>query len=251
MTEKNLKDKTDLKKKNENFSKEIVSKSNNLNNTLKNNNSKDNSVKSNSVNNNAANIGNTNNPNLNNTNNKIKLPAFISLESALGAVSMLAMKSANHKYLFVSDYEWLVMPPVALKQFVLFRTEKNEPIAFISWASINEDVEKRLLSGSIKLKPQEWNSGDKLYIMDMISPFGIGKEILKQLNEKMFKDKDVRIIRPKKDGKGIESKLLRDVIKEIDESKQQLADKKANTVGEISNKQIDNKAVNKLASAKA
>ncbi|MDD2840399.1 MAG: toxin-activating lysine-acyltransferase [Rickettsiales bacterium] len=222
MTEKNLKEKTDLKMKNENSSKEIVSK--------------DNAIKD---------SGDSNT-------NKIKLPAFISLESALGAVSMLAMKSANHKYLFVSDYEWLVIPPVALKQFVLFRTEKNEPIAFISWASINEDVEKRLLSGSIKLKPQEWNSGDKFYIIDMISPFGIGKEILKQLNDKMFKDKDVRIIRPKKDGKGIESKLLKDVIKEFDESKQQLADKKAN-VGEInnSNKQVGSKIINKLPTAKA
>jgi cytolysin-activating lysine-acyltransferase len=248
MTEKNLKEKTILKEKIDNSQKDI--------NNMKNINSGSNVIGKGNI----ANVGNTNSiNNANNFNdttntpnmNKIKLPAFISLESALGAVSMLAMKSANHKYLFVSDYEWLVMPPVALKQFVLFRTEKNEPIAFISWASINEDVEKRLLSGSIKLKPQEWNSGDKLYIIDMISPFGIGKEILKQLNEKMFKDKDVRIIRPKKDGKGIESKLLRDVIKEFDESKQQLADKKANVVGEVSNKQIGNKSVNKLASAKA
>jgi len=149
----------------------------------------------------------------------IQLPAFISIESALGAVSMLAMKSNNHKYLFVSDYEWLIMPPIALKQFVLFRTEKNEPIAFISWASVNEEVEKRLLNGKNKLKPQEWNSGNKLYIIDMITPYGIGKEILKQLNEKQFKDKDVYLIRPKKDEKGIEGKLLKELIEEFKDKK--------------------------------
>lgn len=211
MTEKNITEKS-LKVKNETTSNEVNSKDSVLNNN--------------------GDVNKTNTPNM----NKIKLPAFVSLESALGAVSMLAMKSANHKYLFVSDYEWLVMPPVALKQFVLFRTEKNEPIAFISWARISEDVEKRLLSGSIKLKPQEWNSGDKLYIIDMISPFGIGKEILKQLNDKMFNDKDVRIIRPKKDGKGIESKLLKDVIKEFEEAKQQTT----KTI-EGSNKQVREK----------
>lgn len=234
MTEKNITEKItekNLKVKNKTTSNEVISKDKNINVDTD--------------------VNKDNTPNM----NKIKLPAFVSLESALGAVSMLAMKSANHKYLFVSDYEWLVIPPVALKQFVVFRTEKNEPIAFISWAKINEDVEKRLLSGSIKLKPQEWNSGDKLYIIDMISPFGIGKEILKQLNDKMFKDKDVKIIRPRKDGKGIESKLLRDVIKEFEEANQQATVNKTTSnkvnIGEGTNKQVGGKIINKLPTAKA
>ena len=34
-----------------------------------------------------------------------------------------------------------------MKQFRLFRGQKNEPIAFVSWASVNEEVEKRLANG--------------------------------------------------------------------------------------------------------
>lgn len=156
---------------------------------------------------------------------QIQLPNFISMESALGAVILLANRSQSHKHLFITDMEWLVIPPVMLKQFAVFRTQKNEPMAFISWASINEEVEKRLLTGNVKLKPQEWKSGDKLYIIDVLSPFGGQYELLKQLKERQFKDKDVYLIRPRSDNKGMERKLLRDVIKETEETRKKQAEK--------------------------
>lgn len=171
---------------------------------------------------------------------QIQLPNFISMESALGAVMLLANRSQSHKHLFITDMEWLVIPPVMLKQFAIFRTQKNEPMAFISWASINEETEKRLLTGNVKLKPQEWKSGDKLYIIDMLSPFGANLEVLKQLKEKQFKNKDVYLIRPKKDNIGVEKKLLRETIKEMEE----LRKKKAENMKSQSETKAENKVVN-------
>lgn len=52
---------------------------------------------------------------------ELKVPAFISVESTLGAISILCMKSSTHKHLFLSDYEWLILPAISTKQFVLFR----------------------------------------------------------------------------------------------------------------------------------
>jgi cytolysin-activating lysine-acyltransferase len=143
---------------------------------------------------------------------KIQIPQFIALESTLGAITILAMKSQSHKYLFTSDLEWLVIPPVAQKQFALFRNSKNEPISFISWANIDEETEKRLLSGSLKLQPRDWNGGNKKYVIDVISPFAPAKEILKEFQEKKFKDEEIRILRPKKDGKGFEAVLLQEFL---------------------------------------
>lgn len=134
----------------------------------------------------------------------VQIPQFLSLESTIGAISLLASRSQAHKHLFLSDLEWLVLPAIAQKQFTLFRSEKNEPVAFVSWAKINDEVEKRLLSGTIKLQPKDWNSGDKLYIVDIISPFANSKEILKKLQENQLKDKDVKILRPAKGKKGLE-----------------------------------------------
>lgn len=143
---------------------------------------------------------------------KIQIPQFIALESTIGAISLLTMKSQSHKYLFTADLEWLVVPAVAQKQFKLFRNNKNEPVAFISWANIDDEVEARLLSGSLKLQPKDWNGGKKKYIIDVISPFVSVKEVLKELKDNHFKDEEVKIIRPKKDGKGLESVLLQDFL---------------------------------------
>lgn len=144
--------------------------------------------------------------------NTVTLPAFISLESTLGAFSILASRSRTHKHLFTADYEWLVIPPISLKQFALFRNKKNEPIAFVSWANVNEDVEERLNSGVNKLQPQDWNSGKKTYIIDILSPFAPSKEVLKQLNDDKFKDQKVNILTPKKNGDGVDVKSLNDFL---------------------------------------
>lgn len=138
-------------------------------------------------------------------NQEIKIPQFISLESTLGAIVLLASRSQSHKYLFMSDLEWLVMPSIAKQQYTLFRNDKNEPVAFVSWAKVSEDVEKRLLEGQTKLQPQDWKSGDRLYVMDVISPFGQGNEVLSQLSQKHLKGQQVNILRPSKEKKGLES----------------------------------------------
>jgi cytolysin-activating lysine-acyltransferase len=144
---------------------------------------------------------------------KLQIPTFISVESTIGAISILAMKSQTHKYLFLSDYEWLILPAIATKQFALFRGKQNEPIAFISWASVSKQVEKRLTDKTSKLQPADWNSGDIIYIIDIICPFGPSKDLLRQLNGKQFKGKDVKVLRPKAKGKGVEAHLLNDILK--------------------------------------
>ncbi|MBL6665278.1 MAG: toxin-activating lysine-acyltransferase [Rickettsiales bacterium] len=143
-----------------------------------------------------------------------KIPQYLALESTLGVISLLASKSNAHKYLFLSDLEWLIIPPLTKKQFVVFRSKKNEPIAFVSWANVSEEVETRLLSGSTKLQPKDWDSGDKTYIMDVISPFAKSKDVLKELQEKHLKNKKAKILAPNKDKskKGFESKDLKEFL---------------------------------------
>ena len=151
--------------------------------------------------------------------NKVKefkgpVPQYLELESAIGAALLLSMKSTTHKHIFSHEFEWMIIPAIVSKQFIIFRNAKNEPIAFVSFASVNEGVEKRLLSGTLKLTPAEWRSGDKLYVIDVISPFSPPIEILRQLNSSgKIKSKEVRVLKPGKDGKGMKSELLSDLVK--------------------------------------
>lgn len=145
---------------------------------------------------------------------KIKLPDFLMFESMIGAVLMLVLRSEKYRYLFAGDFEWLIVPPIRFKQFRLFRSKNNEPLAFVSWAHVSESVESRLAAGHTRLSPKEWQSGESLWLMDVIAPFGGAKEILKQLSETEFKNKPIKFTQPKKDGAGFECRLLQDLLKE-------------------------------------
>tara|TARA_Y100000389_G_C17431482_1_gene502885 strand:+ start:349 stop:876 length:528 start_codon:yes stop_codon:yes gene_type:complete len=139
------------------------------------------------------------------------------LETVLGAINWLTIHSPQHRHLFISDLDWAILPPVMLKQFKLFKDQDNKTIAFTSWAKISQDVEDRILkTGNTKLAPGDWNSGDKIHLIDALTPFGRNRNIITKLYETEFKDKnqEVSVVRPKKDGKGLEKVLLKDLIEE-------------------------------------
>ncbi|MBT3333222.1 MAG: toxin-activating lysine-acyltransferase [Rhodospirillaceae bacterium] len=149
------------------------------------------------------------------------------------------MRSAPHRHLFVGDLEWLLMPPIACKQFRLWRRE-NMPVAFASWALLSDEVEARLIESigatvggldaapapevaaeaaddapssepqpafaapRLRLAPGDWQSGKNLWLIDMVCPFGGSGEAAKQLREQTFKGRAVKTVRAKADGTGFE-----------------------------------------------
>ena len=147
--------------------------------------------------------------------NNNQLKKVLEMDTVMGAVSSLASKAPSHKHLFLSDLEWLCLPPVSLRQFKLFRQKDSHiPMAYISWAKITPEIEKRLLSGTVKLAPREWNSGEKIFIIDVLSPFSPAHHFLNQILENDFKDQDVYLVQQKKNSREFESKLLKDILKE-------------------------------------
>lgn len=121
----------------------------------------------------------------------------------LGAAVWLMLSSGAHKHLFVTDFEWLVVPPILAKQFRLFR-RNNVPVGFISWALLDDEVEARIINGSVKLAPNEWTIGKKFWIIDVIAPFGGGDDMLKDLKKNVFKDEVVKYIQADEDGRRVE-----------------------------------------------
>lgn len=121
----------------------------------------------------------------------------------LGAAVWLMLSSSAHKHLFVTDFEWLVVPPILAKQFRLFRRD-NVPVGFISWALLDDEAEARIINGSVKLAPNEWNRGDRFWIIDVIAPFGGIDDMMKDLKEKVFKNNVVKYIQADEDGRRIE-----------------------------------------------
>lgn len=44
------------------------------------------------------------------------------------------------------------------------------------------------------LRPQDWKSGDKLWIVEVIAPFGGAEEMVKDLKDKVFPSRQVSFL---------------------------------------------------------
>lgn len=121
------------------------------------------------------------------------------LSEVLGETVWLLSQSPLHKQFFISDLEWFIMTPVLLQQFRLFYAT-NKPIGLVLWARVNDDVATRLAEGTTKLRPQDWKSGDQLWVVEVIAPFGGPEEMIKDLKAKVFPNEDIRYVALSKDG---------------------------------------------------
>lgn len=124
------------------------------------------------------------------------------VSAVLGELVWLLTQSAQHKQaFFLGDLEWMAMPPILLQQFRMFYA-KDRPLGAILWAYVNDEVEQRLLSGNARMRPQDWKCGDKLWIVEVVAPFGGTDEMLKDLKAKVFPEREMRF-RAVEGGKGV------------------------------------------------
>ena len=92
----------------------------------------------------------------------------------LGEMTWLLTQSPLHKAMQIGDIEWLCMPALLKQQFYLFR-DGDQPVGLAMWARCGADAEKKLEGGMIepenRLTLEEWDSGDRVWLVDLIAPF--------------------------------------------------------------------------------
>jgi cytolysin-activating lysine-acyltransferase len=98
--------------------------------------------------------------------------------SILGQVMWLMMQSPLHRNLFLSEIEWRVLPAIAMGQSRLFRDDKKKPLAFVTWAFVTDEIAGRLQAQPARLQPNEWKSGERRLIIDVVAPFGGGEKFV-------------------------------------------------------------------------
>ncbi|AGF76986.1 ACP:hemolysin acyltransferase (hemolysin-activating protein) [Desulfocapsa sulfexigens DSM 10523] len=126
---------------------------------------------------------------------------------AMGPVLLLYMQSSHRRYHFIADLEWLLMPPLIAGQCKLFM-KKEYPTSFISWAFLNKEAEARLFANGGKLRPEDWNCGDRLWIIDIVAPFGGVENMLHDLQLNEFPGKVIRLAAPDPKTGGITARKL-------------------------------------------
>ncbi len=94
--------------------------------------------------------------------------------AAFAKIVSLMMHSPTHKDLPLSDLPWLIVPPLLAGQIAIVEAlregeEFPSPYGAALWARVSPEVDRRLSEdkdGSVRLAPNEWQSGNILWIID-------------------------------------------------------------------------------------
>lgn len=88
-------------------------------------------------------------------------------------------------------------------QYLLLKNEEGVPLGFVSWAHLDLEREAKYLRDPHSLTFGDWNSGDRLWIMDWASPMGgnITADMFSYLRKEIFPGRVARALRLKPGGK--------------------------------------------------
>jgi hemolysin-activating ACP:hemolysin acyltransferase len=120
------------------------------------------------------------------------------------------MRSAHYRRYTLSDLEWLVIPPLLAGQFRIgeVKPDQNQgaamPVAVVLWASVSAEVDKRLMEteeASFQLKPEEWKSGDILWLVHAAGETRFVRHVVDELTKTTLKGRQVKVLGRDQGGK--------------------------------------------------
>lgn len=117
----------------------------------------------------------------------------------LGAVCWLMIQQPGARHTLLSELDWRVMPPLVLEQAKLYMRD-SAPIAYVSWAMLSDTTAQRYIEAPHHLMAADWKSGDQVWIIDLIAPFGGTTEVMKELRESVFVGRPIHQLMPDADG---------------------------------------------------
>ncbi|WP_295557632.1 toxin-activating lysine-acyltransferase [uncultured Hyphomicrobium sp.] len=118
---------------------------------------------------------------------------------AFGAVMAVCCRSKSHRGKTLAEIEEKVAPAVLSGQFSLAEATHTKdglatPVAAVLWASVSENVDRRLSSSATTtLKSEDWKSGNIIWIVDVVGDNRILKAMVKTLRENAWKGRLVKV----------------------------------------------------------
>ncbi len=106
--------------------------------------------------------------------------------STIGQAAWLMTMSKAHRDLPIKSLEDHLAPSILFKQFKLYSKGK-QPVAFLIWASVSDEIKARIEAGDKTMDVKDWRSGEHIVVLDVISPFAGPAEIEKQFRDDVAK----------------------------------------------------------------
>jgi len=128
--------------------------------------------------------------------------------AAFGEIVTVLMRTQEHRGKSLSDLEWLAIPAVTTGQFALAEAQSKingmmAPVGLILWASVSPEVDARLrseLASGLTLKPNEWKSGDVLWVVEAVGDPKILHAMIQRTAQNEWKGRPANLRIRDKDG---------------------------------------------------
>jgi cytolysin-activating lysine-acyltransferase len=128
-------------------------------------------------------------------------PALQRQYTLLGQLAWLWMNSPLQREWDMATAARFLLPPILLEQVEV--VERNGmPVAYCSWARLDQDAELRYVMNPSAMRVEDWDCGDRLWFADWVAPFAAADSwTLRRRMLKRFPDQVARAIRVKRERK--------------------------------------------------
>lgn len=121
--------------------------------------------------------------------------------AAFGQIVTVLMRTQEHRNKPLNELEWLVVPAVTTGQFALAEAQSKvngmmAPVGLILWATVSAAVDQRLradIANGVKLAPDEWKSGDHLWIVEAVGDPKILQAMLQRATQNEWKGRSANL----------------------------------------------------------
>jgi len=112
------------------------------------------------------------------------------------------MRSPTHSAMTLQEIRQKFVPAFLANQYVLAHAKPKDgsssafPAGLALWARVSDDVDARLTAqsdGPTELGPEEWSSGDHLWVVEVVSHEKLAPVILGQLRQRTFGNKPFKM----------------------------------------------------------
>jgi len=131
--------------------------------------------------------------------------------TAFGSASWLWLHSERHRNIPLHTLATLLLPAIKQRKFVMV-SEGGRPVFYMSWADMDEQAEARYLRHSPEqMRSEDWDSGQRMWILDWIAPFGHSKLMTRLVRNRLLAARTMRTLYHKGTDSGLRIKELHGV----------------------------------------
>lgn len=105
--------------------------------------------------------------------------------AVLGEVVWLMTQSELHREFQIGAVIQWVVPALIYEQYRLYRLN-DKPVGYVSWGRFSAEVESHYVKDPSSLQPKDWQTGDRIWILDWVAPTGETYSIAKDLKNNVF-----------------------------------------------------------------